>query len=61
MIVALPYEIRAMLQTSGAIVNTGSVGGLVGNVGLAPYIAAKHGVIGLTKVAAFKYGKQNSS
>ncbi len=61
MIVALPYDLRAMLQTGGAIVDTSVVGGLIDNVGLAPYIAAKHGVIGLTKVAAFKYGKQNSS
>jgi NAD(P)-dependent dehydrogenase (short-subunit alcohol dehydrogenase family) len=36
----------------GAIVTTASVGGLVGGVYLAPYHAAKHGVIGLTKSAA---------
>lgn len=57
---AMQYEIRAMLaRGGGAIVNTSSVGGLVGNFGIAPYIAAKHGVIGLTKAAAFEYGKQN--
>lgn len=57
---AMQHEIRAMLATGGgAIVNTSSVGGLVGNYGLAPYIAAKHGVIGLTKSAAFEYGDQN--
>ena len=57
---SMQHEIRAMLQTGGgAIVNTSSVGGLVGNFGLAPYIAAKHGVIGLTKSAAFEYGGQD--
>ncbi len=57
---SMQYEIRAMLQTGGgAIVNTSSVGGLVGNFGLAPYIAAKHGVIGLTKAATFEYGTRN--
>lgn len=57
---AMQSEIRAMLNNGGgAIVNTSSVGGLIGNYGIAPYIAAKHGVIGLTKAAAFEYGKQN--
>jgi A-factor type gamma-butyrolactone 1'-reductase (1S-forming) len=57
---SMQYEIRAMLGTGGgAIVNTSSVGGLVANFGLAPYIATNHGVIGLTKAAAFEYGNQN--
>lgn len=57
---AMQHEIRAMLTSGGgAIVITSSVGGLIGNYGLAPYIAAKHGVIGLTKSAAFEYGDQN--
>lgn len=55
---AMQAQILAMLRTkAGSIVNTSSVGGLIGNFGIAPYIAAKHGVIGLTKSAAFEYGE----
>jgi NAD(P)-dependent dehydrogenase (short-subunit alcohol dehydrogenase family) len=39
----------------GAIVNCSSLGGVVGNPGLAAYHAAKHGVLGLTKTAALEY------
>lgn len=38
----------------GRIVNTASTGGLTGAAGLAPYIASKHAVIGLTRVAAIE-------
>ncbi|MCH8298597.1 MAG: SDR family oxidoreductase [Chloroflexi bacterium] len=49
-------EIPQMLkQGGGAIVNTASVAGLVGIRGTAAYIAAKHGVVGLTKAAALEY------
>jgi NAD(P)-dependent dehydrogenase (short-subunit alcohol dehydrogenase family) len=49
-------ELPPMLVAGrGAIVNTSSVGGLVALPGSAPYTAAKHGVIGLTKVAALDY------
>ena len=37
-------------QGRGAIVNTASVAGLFGGPGMAPYVASKHGVLGLTKV-----------
>lgn len=41
----------------GAIVNTASIAGLVGDPDMAPYVAAKHGVIGLTRAAAVDYAK----
>ncbi|HEV2099401.1 MAG TPA: glucose 1-dehydrogenase [Stellaceae bacterium] len=49
-------EIRQMLtQGGGAIVNTGSIAGLAGLPTSSAYVAAKHGVIGLTKTAAIEY------
>jgi NAD(P)-dependent dehydrogenase (short-subunit alcohol dehydrogenase family) len=48
-------EIAQMLRRGGGtIVNTASIAGLVGGFGGA-YSAAKHGVVGLTKVAAVEY------
>jgi 3-hydroxybutyrate dehydrogenase len=48
---ALPHMQR---QGWGRIINTASVHGLVASVNKAGYIAAKHGVIGLTKVIALE-------
>ncbi len=49
-------EIPVMLdQGAGAIVNTSSIYGIAGSVGTAAYVAAKHGVVGLTKAAALEY------
>ena len=45
----LPVMLR---QKSGAVVNTASIGGLMGVPGMPAYIASKHGVIGLTQSAA---------
>ncbi len=41
-------------QRSGRILNMASINGLVGFAGKAAYNSAKHGVIGLTKVAALE-------
>jgi len=54
----LKYEIPRMKeQGGGAIVNTSSTTGLVGTVGIPAYAASKHGVAGLTKVAALECAK----
>jgi NAD(P)-dependent dehydrogenase (short-subunit alcohol dehydrogenase family) len=54
----MKYEIAAMLQQGGgAIVNMSSVLGCVGLPFTSGYAAAKHGVVGLTKVTAIEYAK----
>jgi NAD(P)-dependent dehydrogenase (short-subunit alcohol dehydrogenase family) len=45
----LPVMVR---QGGGTIVNTASVAGLFGAPGMPAYVASKHGVLGITKVAA---------
>jgi len=43
----------------GRIVNIASVHGLVASVNKAAYVAAKHGIVGLTKVVAIENGENN--
>ena len=57
---SLKYEIPAMLEAGGgSIVNVASTAGLEAVGGLAGYVSAKHGVLGLTKVAALDYAAQD--
>ena len=53
----MKYKILQMQAQGGggAIVNTSSILGLVGLVNGTGYVAAKHGVVGLTKTAALEY------
>lgn len=56
---SMKYQIEAMLKTDGgAIVNTASIGAQLGFANLSPYVASKHGVMGLTRTAALEYFKQ---
>ena len=52
----MKYEIPQMLkQGNGAIVNTSSVAGIVGFIGMPAYCASKGGIIQLTRTAAREY------
>ncbi len=51
-------EAAVMLERGGgAIVNTASINGLVGNGGQPAYTAAKHGVVGLARHGALRWAK----
>jgi NAD(P)-dependent dehydrogenase (short-subunit alcohol dehydrogenase family) len=53
------HQIPAMLASGGgAIVNCASVAGVVGAATFAAYVAAKHGVVGLTRTAALEYARE---
>ncbi|MFC6719882.1 glucose 1-dehydrogenase [Natrialbaceae archaeon GCM10025810] len=54
----MKHEIPAMLESGeGAIVNTSSISGQTG-AGDAPYVATKHGILGLTRTAAVEYAQE---
>lgn len=57
----LKYELRQLQDQGegGSIVNVSSVRGFRGKANAAAYVAAKHGVVGLTKVAAMEHGEDN--
>ena len=56
---AMRAQLPRILQSGGgAIVNMASIYGQVGMAGAAGYVAAKHGVVGLTQAAALEYAAQ---
>ncbi|CAB4850488.1 unannotated protein [freshwater metagenome] len=53
------YQVPAIIASGGgAIVNTSSILGTVGDANAVAYVAAKHGVAGMTKAAALDYAAQ---
>jgi len=50
------YQLPEIEKVGGSIVNMASILGAVGFANSSAYVAAKHGVVGLTKTAAWEYG-----
>ena len=57
----LRHEVAQMRAqgSGGVIINTASILGLVGSATSSAYVAAKHGVVGVTKVAAADHAEDN--
>lgn len=57
---SIKHEIPAMRHTGGGcIINTASTAGVKGVESIAGYVAAKHGVIGLTRTAALELARHH--
>jgi NAD(P)-dependent dehydrogenase (short-subunit alcohol dehydrogenase family) len=56
---SMQAEIRYFIEhNGGTIVNTASVAGIIADPNMGAYVAAKHGVVGLTKAAAIEYARR---
>jgi NAD(P)-dependent dehydrogenase (short-subunit alcohol dehydrogenase family) len=57
----LRHEVAQMRAqgSGGVIINTASILGLIGSATSSAYVAAKHGVVGLTKTAAADHAEDN--
>jgi 3-hydroxybutyrate dehydrogenase len=56
------HALPQMAKTGyGRVINIASVHGLVGSVHKSPYVAAKFGLVGLSKVAALEYASAGSA
>jgi NAD(P)-dependent dehydrogenase (short-subunit alcohol dehydrogenase family) len=56
---SLKHELRVMDGSGGAIVNVASIFGRTGSQQAGAYVAAKHGVVGLTRTAALEYADRD--
>jgi NAD(P)-dependent dehydrogenase (short-subunit alcohol dehydrogenase family) len=58
-VLSMKHEIPLMLEDGGgSIVNTGSTASIGGGNSPLPYVASKHGVLGVTRVAATQYAPE---